>query len=154
MASTMYMLMDGIKGESTDSTHKDWIEVTAFTHSITVPIISGIEGGKSTGRAQETFTISKLMDSSSPQLYDACANGRHFRTVQVDFLRAGDAFVKYLSVQMEDFLLSAITSTTDPDGPPTDRLSLVYGKIVWTPVRNPLLDAVRRQVTPINLKVP
>jgi hypothetical protein len=30
-----FLNLDGIKGESTDDKHKDWIEISSFNHNIT-----------------------------------------------------------------------------------------------------------------------
>ena len=32
----IYMQIDGLKGESTDSEHKDWIELLSFNHSLSL----------------------------------------------------------------------------------------------------------------------
>lgn len=38
MAVDYYLQLDGIKGESADSKHKDWIECTGVNWAITQPI--------------------------------------------------------------------------------------------------------------------
>ena len=45
MASDSYLQIDGLKGESTDSAHKDWIEILSHQHTITQPCVRDRELG-------------------------------------------------------------------------------------------------------------
>ena len=70
----MYMQIEGLKGESTDSEHKDWIELLSFNHAIKQPASASPIGG-TTGRCQHSdYTITKRVDLASPQLYEMCSS--------------------------------------------------------------------------------
>lgn len=65
----MYLQIDGIKGESTDSTHQGWIEVSQAQWGVVQPIIapgSGA-GGRTTGRSEyRSMSLAKIADLASP----------------------------------------------------------------------------------------
>ena len=43
MAIDVYLQIDGIKGESTDSVHKDWIECSSVSWAISAEVSNGID---------------------------------------------------------------------------------------------------------------
>jgi hypothetical protein len=51
---------------------------------------AGSAGGATTGRADiRPFTFSKLVDSSTPKLFQACAAGTHFNKITIAMHRSG-----------------------------------------------------------------
>jgi type VI secretion system secreted protein Hcp len=71
MALDVYLQIDGIKGESADGKHKDWIEVSGVTWSVYQPRASTVStaGGMTTGRAElSNLSFKKLADIASPIL--------------------------------------------------------------------------------------
>lgn len=153
MAALMFVLIDGIKGESSDALHPGWIDAISFTHSIAVPIITSGGGGSAAGRPQEIFSFTKQTDSVSPLLYVMCSTGKHIKTVTIDFMQVtNDVQSKYMSVQMNDVILSGITTSGDVQGPATDSLSLNYGSIVWTPVQRAADATLLRVDAPVLMK--
>ena len=63
MAIDVYLQIDGIKGESNDSTHQGWIEVTQAQWGVTQPVNStgSSTGGRTTGRSEyRTLSLAKL----------------------------------------------------------------------------------------------
>lgn len=117
-----------IKGESTDKSHKDEIEVYSFSFGATNPALSTSGGGGGTGKVHiQDFVISKFTDKASPALFLACAQGTHIKTVVLTAARGGQA---YLTITLTDVLVSSFTSTT-PDNPGKllESLSLNFTKI-------------------------
>src|SRR3954449_7169931 len=93
-----FMKIDGIPGESTDDKHKDWIELTSYSHEMRQPPsqTKSSAGGASAGRAQHSdFQIAKLVDKASPVLYEACSSGKHIKEATVEFCRAGGDQLKF-----------------------------------------------------------
>jgi hypothetical protein len=72
MAIDVYLQIDGIKGESADSTHQGWIEVAQAQWGVTQPILhspGSTTGGRTTGRSEyRTLSLAKLADLASPVL--------------------------------------------------------------------------------------
>jgi type VI secretion system secreted protein Hcp len=106
MASDYYVQIDGIKGESTDSEHKDWIEISAFSHAITQPTSATVNsaGGATSGRCKhEDFVVTKYVDLASPKLYETCSSGKHISKVTIELMRSsGGSRVKYMAIEMGD----------------------------------------------------
>jgi type VI secretion system secreted protein Hcp len=78
MALDAYLQIEGIKGESTDDKHKDWIEVFNVTGSVHQPRAATVStaGGLTTGRAAlSDITFEKLADLASPVLHQHSAMG-------------------------------------------------------------------------------
>lgn len=79
MAIDVYLQIDGIKGESQDDKHKDWIEVTGIHWGIHQPrsATASTGGGHTAERVEMSdISFSKLTDLSSPILAQTCAAGR------------------------------------------------------------------------------
>jgi type VI secretion system secreted protein Hcp len=71
MAIDAYLQIDGIKGESTDEKHKNWIEVSKVVGSIHQPRAASVStaGGHTSERADlSNITLEKLADLASPIL--------------------------------------------------------------------------------------
>jgi len=135
MACDTYMQIDGLKGESTDSEHKDWIELLSFNHSITQPAsaTANSAGGGTTARCQhQDYSVTKYVDLASPKLYEMCSSGKAIKSVTIEMMRAsGDARVKYMVVAMEQVVISHVAPAGGGDFP-TESISFNYGTIKWT----------------------
>ena len=91
MALDAYMQIEGIKGESADSGHKDWIEVSNVAWSVFQPRAEAVStaGGMTTGRAVlSNLSFKKLADLSSPVLQQHCAMGKTIPRAKFEFMRA------------------------------------------------------------------
>lgn len=137
MASDMYVQIDGVKGESTDSAHKDWIEIQSYSHSISQPAsaTANSAGGGTVGRCKhEDFVITKYIDMASAKLYELCCSGKHISKVMIDFMRAsGGSPVKYLEIEMDQVVISKVShGSVSNDDLPVESVSFNYGVIKWT----------------------
>jgi len=131
----LYMQIDGLKGECTDSDHKDWIELLYYNHSISQPASATATsaGGGTTARCQHSdFSITKYIDLASPKLYEMCSSGKHIKSVNIEMMRAsGDKRVKYMEVKMEQVVISHVAPAGGSDFP-SEAVSFNYGTIKWT----------------------
>jgi type VI secretion system secreted protein Hcp len=140
-----FLQLDGVPGESLDDKHKDWIELLSYSHEMKQPTSAtwSSAGGGATGRTQHgDFSITKFIDKASPKLYDAVSTGKHFSKAKIEVCRAGGGQVKFLEINLEEILISAIhVQHTGPstnghgaqaENPfPQEQISLNYGKIEW-----------------------
>ena len=79
MAIDVYLHIDGIKGESTDERHKEWIECKSVSWGVEQPksATSSTGGGHTAERCEHRdIVISKLADLASPILLQTCSAGR------------------------------------------------------------------------------
>jgi len=137
MAFDGYLQIDGIKGESQEDKHKDWIEIRSYHHAVTQPTSStrSSSGGATTGTSQHgDILISKYVDLASPLLAQACSTGKHFKKAVIEMFRqSGDSKVKYLTVNLEELIISTVQTATDKNDAELhlESVGLNYGKIEW-----------------------
>jgi type VI secretion system secreted protein Hcp len=121
-----FLKIDGIEGESQDPTHKGWIEIASFDFHAT-------NATKPTAKAKGKVTfnpmvITKPVDATSPNLFLACAAGKHFTKVTLS-LRSNNQKVDYLTVTLTGVLISGYTQTAADAATPTEQVSLNFTKI-------------------------
>lgn len=135
MAFDAFLKVDGVPGESLDDKHKDWIELTSFSHGLLQPASASASnaGGATAERVQhEDFVIAHLIDKASPKLAEACCTGKHFKEVIISVCRAGGDKQKYLEIKMEQVLVSSISMGGAGGDFPSETVAFNYGKIKWT----------------------
>ncbi len=135
MAADNFLKIEGIKGESTDGKHKDWIEVLSFNWGVSQMASStaSSSGGGSVQRADfQDLAIVKLMDSASPLLFKACAEGAHCDEVKLELCRAGGDKLKYMEYKLTDVIISSVSIGGGGGGEPTESVTFNYGQIVQT----------------------
>jgi type VI secretion system secreted protein Hcp len=133
MASDTFLQIDGIKGESTDADHKDWIEVLSFNWGVS-QMASGTASSSGGGSAQradfQDLSIVKELDSASPLLNKACWGGQHIDKVVLQLNRAaGEKRQKYMEYTMENVIISSVSIGGGGGGIPTESVTFNYGKI-------------------------
>lgn len=126
-----------LQGESTDSRHRGWIEISSINMGEARPVSREGSGGATTGAGagKATFhdiTITKTIDRSSPTLQKAAAAGTHFRDAVIELVKAGSDGKPstYYRVTMSDVFVSSDKINTN--GPrPTESLTLNFTKIQY-----------------------
>lgn len=136
MAIDVYLQIDGIKGESQDSTHQNWIEVGQAQWGVTQPVIStgSANGGRTTGRSEyRTLSLAKLADLASPVLMQHCSNGKTIPRAKLEFMRAdGDGKrVKYYEVELENVLISNMEQMVAEGSILRDHINLHFTRVKW-----------------------
>lgn len=131
-----YLQIDGIKGESTDGGHKDWIEVSDVTWSVYQPRagVASTAGGLTTGRAElSNLSFKKLADISSPVLQQTCAMGKTIPKAVIQFMRADSDGkpINYYTVEVENVMVSSVTPESSEGGIVTEQVHLAYSKMKW-----------------------
>lgn len=140
MANDAYLQIEGIKGESSDQKHKEWLEVSNVMYAIHQPRAESVSiaGGMTSGRADLfPITFKKFADIASPVLLQTCAAGKTISTATFEFMRAdsnGNA-IPYFRIELENLLIASITPDSGDGGVITERLQLSYAKIKWQYVR-------------------
>ena len=126
-AVQMFLDVAGIPGESTDKGHKDWIEVLSYSLGVANPTSPG--GGGSSRPSFSDVNFSKLVDSSSPSLFEAVASGQHIADAVLELVKSGGkASEPFLKYTFTDVLITSYQVSGGGDIP-VDSFSLSYGKI-------------------------
>lgn len=136
MAFDTFLKIDGIPGESTDDKHKDWIEISSFSHGLSQPasaVVSSAGGGSAERLNHADFTVTKLLDKASPKIYEFCCTGKHIKEVTIEMCRAGGDKMKYMEIKLQEAIISNVSSSGSSGSDfPNESVSFNYGKINWT----------------------
>lgn len=133
----IYMKLGDIKGESTDSGHKDWILV----ESMSAPIFRSIpEGAKDQQRTKGHTTLGDVvvvrqLDKSSTKLQEACANGTFFKEVEIHFCTTvKNKQEPYLKYKLSDVIVSSYSFHGNESGSPlpSEQITLSSVAVEWT----------------------
>jgi type VI secretion system secreted protein Hcp len=140
MANDAYLQIDGIKGESADQKHKEWIECSNVLYSVHQPRAETVStaGGLTSGRADLLpITFKKLADIASPVLLQTCAAGKTIPKACFEFMRADSNGnpIPYFRIELENLLIASITPDSGDGGLITERIQLAYTKIKWNYIR-------------------
>jgi len=136
MAIDVYLQIDGIKGESMDDKHKDWIECTGVHWSISQPksACSSSSGGHTAERCElSDILFRKLADLSSPILMQTCAMGKTIAKARFEFMRAdGNGVpIKYFEIDMDNVLIGQVTPGIEDGGLLTESVGLKFARVKW-----------------------
>jgi len=135
MACDLYLQIEGIKGESTDSKHLGWIEVDAVSWGITQPrsATASTSGGHTAERCELTeISFVKTADLSSPQLLQNCASGKTIPKAKFEFMRAdGNDPIKYYEIELENVLIAHVAPSVGSGSILTESVGLKFSKVRW-----------------------
>lgn len=125
-----------IKGESLDKDHKDWMEVSSWSHMIRQPksATASTAGGHTAERCEHgQMEFVKDIDVLSPMLYQHCSGGTTFDTVTIDFMRAdGEGNrVKYLQISLRNVILASVEPSVEGEQLPIEKFALKYAAVEW-----------------------
>lgn len=133
MATVDYFLkIDGIDGESTDSKHKNEIDVLSWSWGETQSGTMAGGGGGGAGKvAMQDFHFVMKVNKASPKLLQACACGEHIKKAVLICRKAGKDQQEYLKITLSDLIVSSYQTggSSGSDILPTDQISLNYSKI-------------------------
>ncbi|WP_342118052.1 Hcp family type VI secretion system effector [Pseudoduganella sp. OTU4001] len=136
MAIDVYLHIDGIKGESADDRHKDWIECKSVSWGVEQPrsATSSTGGGHTAERCEHRdIVITKLADLASPILLQTCAAGRTIPKAKLEFMRAdaqGER-VKYFEIELDNVLIGAVSPSVNEGDILTEEVGFKFSKVRW-----------------------
>lgn len=111
MAVDMFLKLDNIKGESQDATHKDAIDLLAWSWGMSQAGTMHIGTGGGAGKVNvQDFSFTKYIDSATHALMDACCNGKHFDQATLIVRKAGEKPLEYLKITMKQVLVSSVST--------------------------------------------
>jgi type VI secretion system secreted protein Hcp len=125
-----------IEGESTDSNHKDEIQVLSWSHSFNQPTSatrSSAGGGTVEQANHSDFSFTKYTDSATDDLLKMCWSGKQIKKATFTAYRSDgeNAAVKYLEIIMEFIIVSNVSLSGGTGDVPTESISLSYGKVSY-----------------------
>ncbi len=131
MAVNAYLVIDGRPGPSTSKA--DAIDILSFSFgaSMSAVIGAGSSGGEArSGRANVSdVTIMKVLDKTSPLLFDDCVTGNYLKKVDIIYDKPmGDDQQDYFKIHMEDALITSIQLSGSSENP-VESISFAFSKV-------------------------
>ena len=126
-----FLKIDGIPGESRDVKHKDEIDLVSFSWGVAQSGGGpGVGVGAGAGRPRFSgFQFVMKLNKASPQLFLACASGKHIKEANLSVRGAGGkAQLEYLKIKFTDVLVSSFEESGGGDRP-EESVSFNFGKI-------------------------
>ncbi len=110
MAVDQFLLIDGLKGESQDASHKDQIELLAWSWGMSQggTLHSGTGAGSGKVSVQD-ISVTKWIDKSSPNLMMACCTGKHYKEASIIVRKAGEKPLEYVKIIMTDVIVTNVS---------------------------------------------
>jgi len=129
MAEDYFLEIDGIKGESPDSKHKDKIQVSTWSWGQHQAGSSAAGGGAGSGKVEmRDFSFVMGTNKASPDLMLACATGQVLKKAELICRKAGGKQQEYLKINFTDVLISNY-QVGGSDGLPADQVAFNYATI-------------------------
>jgi type VI secretion system secreted protein Hcp len=130
MAVDYFLKIEGIKGESTDSKHKEEIDVESWSWGETqVGASGGHGGGAGAGKvSMQDFTFTMQTNKASPTLMLACATGQHITEATLSARKAGGEQQDYLKIVMQDLIIANFQLGASNEIP-RDQVAINFSKI-------------------------
>lgn len=135
----MYLKLTGINGDATAKDFENQIEVHAFNFGISQP-----GGGPHTSAGGHTgaraipgdFTITKLLDSSSPLLFLYCSNGKVIADAVLTLRRPNEKQTIYTTYTFTNLVVSGYSPGGNGSETAMESVALRYDtlKVEYTPV--------------------
>lgn len=132
MAVDMFLKIDGVAGESKDSTHKAEIDVLAWSWGVSNSGSTHSGGGGGSGKANvQDFSFTKYVDKATPTLMLFSCNGKHIKEATLAVRKAGgDNPLEYIKIKFSDILVTSV-STGGSGGQDrlTENVTLNFAKV-------------------------
>jgi type VI secretion system secreted protein Hcp len=131
MAVDMFLKLDGIKGETVDSKHKDEILVLAWSWGMSNSGSAHLGGGAGSGKVNvQDLSLTKYIDVSTPDLMLSSCNGKHIPKAQLTVRKAGENALEYLIIKLEDILVASVsTGGSGGEDRLTENVTLNFAKV-------------------------
>ncbi len=127
-----FLEIDGIKGESVDDGHRDWIDLFSFSWGASGGSTAVAGAGASSARSTiSPLNVSMGLSAASPLLFLATMQGRRIASAVLEGVTAGESPSRFLELRMADVVVSSYASSAGGEAP-TDSASLTFSKITYT----------------------
>lgn len=128
----IFLKLGDIKGETTQLTHKEWIEISSFQFGVGRGISSGVGGGskrEATAPSVSEITLTKTFDISSPLILKDALGGKAV-TAKIEMTQTDNSgkHVAYQKYVLSDTLVSGYSLSSGGDRP-SESLSLNFTKV-------------------------
>jgi type VI secretion system secreted protein Hcp len=126
----MFIKIGDIKGESKDGTHKESIDILAWSWGLSQSGTFSQGGGGGAGKVSvQDISLTKYVDSSSTALMLAACKGTHIKQATLTVRKAGDKPLEYIKITLDSVLVSSLsTGGSGGEDRLTENVSLNFAK--------------------------
>jgi type VI secretion system secreted protein Hcp len=111
MAVDMFLKLGDVKGESVDGSHKDEIDVLAWSWGMSQSGTTHMGGGGGSGKVSvQDLSVTKYVDKSSPALMLACCDGTHYPDAVLTVRKAGKTALEYIKLTMKELIVANVST--------------------------------------------
>jgi type VI secretion system secreted protein Hcp len=129
MAVDVFLKIKGIEGESSDSKHKNEIDVLSYSFGITQTGTMSYGGGGGAGKANfGDFSFMMRMNKATPKLMNHVACGTHISDATLVCRKAGGKQEEYMQYKFYDLLISSYQTSASSEEP-VESCSFNYSKL-------------------------
>lgn len=122
MAVDMFLKIEPIKGESQDDTHKDEIDILAWSWGMSQSGTTHIGGGSGAGKVNvQDLSFTCYFDAATTDLMKFCTTGDHIEEATLVVRKAGGKALEYVVLTMKDLIVSSVSTGA---GGGEDRLTI------------------------------
>ncbi|MCY1221512.1 Protein hcp1 [compost metagenome] len=132
MAQDIFLKINGIDGESQDSSHKNEIEVLAWDWSIEQQSTMHAGSGGGAGKATVSdLTFEHYIDRASPNLMKYCLTGKHINEAVLVVRKAGGNPLEYLKLTMTDVIVTKVSprGSVDDEVRMREQVALSFSRV-------------------------
>lgn len=130
-----FLKIGDIKGEATDSEHKDWVRIQSFASPMHRTIQQGArDAQRSRGETVlGDINISRELDSSSVKLQEACASGKYFKEVEIHITNEVKGKQEpYLKYKLSDAIVTSYAVNANGRDVPLEDVTINFSEAEWT----------------------
>ena len=131
LAFVAFLKIEGVDGEAKEKSHDKWIDVLAFSHNIVGDNVGAV---RTSGTPQlAPLRITKMVDKSSPKLYEKCSKGSVIPTVYLECCRElGGQLKVFYRIELTNAVIISVQDYGITAGDiPTETVSFGYETIKW-----------------------
>jgi len=131
---SIYIEIDGVKGESSTKHAANLIELLAFSTGVSMPQTNTTGGSTRIHGSRPRFsdlTITKTLDISTPTLHLKCSTGEPIKSATVRIYSNTEATEEVYRIKIEDVVVSGARLGSG-GGLPVETISFNFAKIEYT----------------------
>jgi len=123
----MFLKMQGVTGEASDTDHKGEIEVLSWSWGMQAP--TSLATGQAAGKATiSEVRIVKRVDQSSPTLMNFLRGNKVIAQAQLTVRKAGEKPLEYFKIELENVRVTSL-KTESEDAELVERITLGFVKV-------------------------
>jgi len=126
-----------IKGDSLIEGYKDKIEVMSYSHNVAMQVTNDVSNSERTSGKPHIgeFTLTKFVDTSTPNLNQYCCAGKPIAEAKVIIGRnaseSSGQVLPFIVYTLTNAVISNVSVSGGSGGKPVETLSLNFTKIKW-----------------------